>query len=32
VQFPLDRPIPYELIGRITAFRVQENLAKGKKK
>lgn len=32
VQFPLDRPIPYELIGRITAFRVQENLAKGKGK
>jgi uncharacterized protein YdhG (YjbR/CyaY superfamily) len=31
VQFPLDRPIPYELIGRITAFRVQENLAKGKR-
>lgn len=27
-QFPLDRPIPYELIHRITAFRVQENLQK----
>jgi uncharacterized protein YdhG (YjbR/CyaY superfamily) len=36
VQFPLDQPIPYELIRRITEFRVQENLAKaaakGKKK
>jgi uncharacterized protein YdhG (YjbR/CyaY superfamily) len=30
VQFPLEQPIPYVLIGRITAFRVQENLAKGK--
>jgi len=28
VQFPLDQPIPYELIGRIVTFRVQENLAK----
>jgi uncharacterized protein YdhG (YjbR/CyaY superfamily) len=28
VQFPLDQPIPYELIGRITKFRVQENLEK----
>jgi uncharacterized protein YdhG (YjbR/CyaY superfamily) len=26
IQFPLDRPIPYELISRITAFRVQDNL------
>jgi uncharacterized protein YdhG (YjbR/CyaY superfamily) len=34
VQFPLDQPIPYDLIGRITAFRAQENLerAKAKKK
>ena len=36
VQFPLDQPVPYELIGKITKFRVQENLekakAKGKKK
>lgn len=36
VQFPLDKPMPYELISRIVAFRVQENLAKaeakGKKK
>jgi uncharacterized protein YdhG (YjbR/CyaY superfamily) len=35
VQFPLDRPIPYDLIGEIVRFRVDENLAKaarGKKK
>jgi len=35
VQFPLDKPIPYDLIGRITEFRVKENLEraaiKGKK-
>ena len=28
VQFPLDQPIPYELIRKITEFRVKENLAK----
>ena len=28
VQFPLDQPIPYELVSKIVAFRVQENLAK----
>ena len=36
VQFPLDKPIPYDLIGKIVTFRVKENLeraeAKGKKK
>ena len=36
VQFPLDKPIPFALIGKITKFRVKENLekaaAKGKKK
>ena len=36
VQFPLDRPIPHDLIGKIVKFRVKENLeraeAKGKKK
>ena len=26
VQFPLDKPLPLELIGRIVRFRVQENL------
>ena len=28
VQFPLDRPIPYDLIGRIVESRVKENLEK----
>lgn len=36
VKFPLDKPIPYALIGRITQFRVKEVLGemklKGKKK
>ncbi len=35
IQFPLDKPIPYDLITQITTFRAQENLAKaakGKKK
>lgn len=26
VKFPLNKPIPYELINRIVAFRVKENL------
>lgn len=28
IRFPLDKPIPYDLIGHITAFRVQENIGK----
>ncbi|MCE3294501.1 MAG: hypothetical protein K0R65_215 [Crocinitomicaceae bacterium] len=28
VQFPLDKPLPLELVKRITAFRVNENLEK----
>ena len=28
VQFPIDQPIPYDLISRIVQFRVQENLRK----
>ena len=36
IRFPLDKPIPYDLISKIVEFRVQENLeraeAKGKKK
>lgn len=36
VRFPLDKPIPCDLIGRIVKFRVKENLeraeAKGKKR
>jgi uncharacterized protein YdhG (YjbR/CyaY superfamily) len=27
LQFPLDQPIPYDLISKIVRFRVQENLA-----
>lgn len=30
VQFPLDKPVPYNLIARIVKFRVKENLAKAK--
>lgn len=30
VQFPLDQPMPYDLIRRIVRFRVGENLAKKK--
>ena len=32
VQFPLDKPMPYDLIRRIVAFRVQENLANAEAK
>jgi uncharacterized protein YdhG (YjbR/CyaY superfamily) len=32
VQFPLDKPIPYDLISRIVKFRVRENLAKAEAK
>ncbi len=32
VQFPFKEPLPLELVRRITAFRMEENLAKGKKK
>jgi uncharacterized protein YdhG (YjbR/CyaY superfamily) len=36
VQFPLDKPIPYDLISKIVKFRVEENMkkaaVKGKKK
>jgi uncharacterized protein YdhG (YjbR/CyaY superfamily) len=31
VQFPVERPIPFDLIGRIVEFRVKENLSRGKK-
>jgi uncharacterized protein YdhG (YjbR/CyaY superfamily) len=30
VQFPLDQPLPVDLIAKIVAFRRDENLAKGK--
>lgn len=32
VQFPLDKPMPYDLIRRIVLFRVGENLAKAEAK
>lgn len=32
VQFPLDEPIPYDLIAAIVKFRVEENLAKAASK
>ncbi len=28
IRFPLDKPIPYDLIAKIVAFRVKENLEK----
>lgn len=31
IQFPLDKPIPYDLVARIVAFRVQQNTSKKKK-
>jgi uncharacterized protein YdhG (YjbR/CyaY superfamily) len=30
IQFPIDKPLPIELIQKITAFRVKENLNKSK--
>ena len=30
VQFPLDQPLPLDLVKRITAFRKEQNLAKKK--
>ena len=32
VQFPLEEPIPYDLISRIVAFRVKDNLEKAARK
>lgn len=32
VQFPLDKPLPLELIGRIVKYRVVENLERAKRK
>lgn len=32
VQFPLDRPLPLELIGRIVRYRVEENLRRAAEK
>jgi uncharacterized protein YdhG (YjbR/CyaY superfamily) len=32
VQFPLDQPIPYDLISRVVTFRVKENLERAEAK
>lgn len=32
VKFPLDKPLPFDLVTKIVEFRVQENLAKAKAK
>ncbi len=32
LQFPLDEPLPLELVSKITRFRVEENLAKARSK
>lgn len=32
VQFPIGKPIPYELISRIVKFRVEENIKKAESK
>lgn len=32
IKFPLDKPVPYELITRIVKFRVNQNLEKAKAK
>ncbi len=32
VQFPFDKPMPYDLIGKIVKFRVEENLQKAETK
>jgi uncharacterized protein YdhG (YjbR/CyaY superfamily) len=32
IQFPLDRPIPYDLIEKVVAFRVRENQIKHSEK
>lgn len=31
IQFPLDKPIPYDLVEKVVKFRVKENLEKKKK-
>lgn len=32
IKFPLDKPMPLDLIGRIVRFRIQENQAGGQRK
>jgi uncharacterized protein YdhG (YjbR/CyaY superfamily) len=31
VRFPMDKPIPFDLVRRIVSYRVKENLAKKRK-
>jgi uncharacterized protein YdhG (YjbR/CyaY superfamily) len=31
IQFPIDKPVPYDLIEKIVEFRVKENIAKAKR-
>ena len=31
IQFPLDKPLPVDLIGAIVKFRIEENMRKGRK-
>jgi uncharacterized protein YdhG (YjbR/CyaY superfamily) len=32
LKFPLDQPLPYALVAKIVKFRVQQNLAKSRKR
>jgi len=32
IQFPINKPIPFDLITKVVKFRVKENLEKGKRK
>jgi uncharacterized protein YdhG (YjbR/CyaY superfamily) len=32
IQFPMDKPIPFDLVTKIVKFRVKENLKKTPKK
>lgn len=32
IQFPLDKPIPYELVSKIVKYRVEEIIEKGRRK
>lgn len=32
VQFPIEKPIPFDIVRKIVAFRVKENLARAKSK
>jgi uncharacterized protein YdhG (YjbR/CyaY superfamily) len=32
VQFPIDKPIPFDLVTKIVKYRVKENMESGKKK